>query len=525
VTEALGQLTSLRFRLWRFDGERLHSFAGDHRWSSALPEGPGLEAGLKPGLQAGASGPCWLAPLPSSDGLWLEITGGPPDRLEQAAGQALPLLRHVVAAEQATIAVSEELQVRYEEIDLLYAISDILGRTLRLEEAAQTIIREVADLVRARRASIMVFDEAGGVLKTVASRGFDHAGFDPVAADDPHSVAAQAWRENRVIAFDPNARAPSPGSPEGRTYVGEAFLSVPICYAAPGVTGRCIGVINLTDRLGTDVFAVSDQRLVSAVASQVGAALENARLVQRDRLRQRLQRELELAHNLQLRLLPSPSVLQGDATVAARFDPAETVGGDFYTFNRLGGGRVGVMLGDVSSHGFSAALIMALVMSAAGIHAGVMNSPDETLVALLDSLGGELASTEMYFSVFYGVLDPERGRLAYSNAGHQHAFRIPLDGEPERLATTSPPLGLAPASSIARRVVPWSPAGDLLCLWTDGLVDPRNGPGGFTEETLLEAICSRRDQPPEAIVEAVFGQAKEASPQTIDDRTLLVLRI
>jgi sigma-B regulation protein RsbU (phosphoserine phosphatase) len=261
------------------------------------------------------------------------------------------------------------------------------------------------------------------------------------------------------------------------------------------------------------------------VASQVGAALENARLVQRDMGRQRLQRELELAHNLQLRLLPSPSVLQGDATVAARFDPAETVGGDFYTFNRLGGGRVGVMLGDVSSHGFSAALIMALVMSAAGIHAGVMNSPDETLVALLDSLGGELASTEMFFSVFYGVLDPERGRLAYANAGHQHAFRIPFEGEPERLVTTAPPLGLAPASSIKRRVVPWSPAGDLLCLWTDGLVDSRNGPGGFTEDSLLQAICDRRDQPPEAIVEAVFGQAKLASPSTIDDRTLLILRI
>jgi sigma-B regulation protein RsbU (phosphoserine phosphatase) len=154
-----------------------------------------------------------------------------------------------------------------------------------------------------------------------------------------------------------------------------------------------------------------------------------------------------------------------------------------------------------------------------------MNSPDETLIALLDSLGGELASTEMFFSVFYGVLDPERGRLAYSNAGHQHAFRIPMEGEPERLASTSPPLGLAPVSSISRRVVPWSPRGDLLCLWTDGLVDSRNGGAGFTEETLLQAICARRDQPPEAIVEAVFNQAKLASPRAIDDRTLLILRI
>ena len=145
---------------------------------------------------------------------------------------------------------------------------------------------------------------------------------------------------------------------------------------------------------------------MGAVANQIGAAVENARLVERDAQQQRLQRELELAHDLQLKLLPSPAVLQGDAEVAARCLPADSVGGDFYTFSRLGRGRVGVMLGDVASHGFSAALVMALVMSAAGIHAATSTTPDETSAALLDSLSTELARTEMHFSVFYGVLDP-----------------------------------------------------------------------------------------------------------------------
>ena len=145
-------------------------------------------------------------------------------------------------------------------------------------------------------------------------------------------------------------------------------------------------------------------------------------------------RELELAHDLQLKLLPSPAVLQGDAQVAAICRPVDSVGGDFYTFNRLGNRRVGVMLGDVSSHGFSAALVMALVMSAAGIHAGAANTPDETLAALLESLGPDLATTEMFLSVFYGVLDPRNRRLTYANAGHQHAFRLPKEGQPERLA-------------------------------------------------------------------------------------------
>lgn len=517
----MGHLTGLRFRLWHSEGDRLVARGAAESSPSSSAGRPGL-----PGLSILPEGFSWLVAIPGSTGIWLEVVAPQSRGLETAATRALPVVGQLLAAERSIAAVCEELAGRYEEIDLLYAISDILGHTVQLEEAAQTIIRIVADLVRARRASIMVHDEPAGVLRAVASRGFSHAGLDPVRVDDPDSVAAMAWRENRIVGYDPSLPGrPSRGHPEGRSYFGEAFLSVPICYAAPGAPSRCIGVINLTDRIGPDFFSASEQKLISAVANQVGAALENSRLVDRDVRQQRIQRELELAHDLQLKLLPSPSVLQGDAEVAAQMSPAETVGGDFYTFNRLGAGRVGVMLGDVSSHGFSAALIMALVMAAAGIHAGLVHSPDETLIALHDSLGSELVSTEMHFSVFYGILDPTRRRLSYANAGHQHAFRVPLDGDPERLDSTSPPLGLAPASAITRRVVPWVPKADLLCLWTDGLVDARNGAESFTEDTLLREIVSRRTESPAAIVDAIFRQASLVAPRPVDDRTLLILRI
>jgi len=345
--------------------------------------------------------------------------------------------------------------------------------------------------------------------------------------DDDCSVAARVYREQRVVAHDPSH--PDGGAAdcgEERGYRGQAFLSVPICYGAPGSPLRCVGVINLTDRLGGDRFTLSDRKLVSAVANQIGAAVENARLVERDRKQQRLRHELELAHDLQLKLLPSPSVLQGDAEVAARCFPAESVGGDFYTFSRLGRGRVGVMLGDVASHGFSAALVMALVMSAAGIHAAAAITPDETLGALLDSLSTELATTEMYFSVFYGVLDPLTGRLSYANAGHPYAFRIPRFGEPERLDATAPPLGLAAAGSIQRRQVPWTIHHDLLVLWTDGLVDARNEAGEpFGEQRLLAEVCRRRAEAPEEIVRAVLAEAEAFGSAPTDDRTLLILRI
>src|SRR2546422_2981310 len=96
---------------------------------------------------------------------------------------------------------------------------------------------------------------------------------DPIEVDDPCSVAARVFREMRIVSYDPtDAKAVNPGCPEGRNYRGQAFLSVPVLYAAPGARGRPIGVINLTDRLGEDAFTAGDRKLVAAIANQIGAA-------------------------------------------------------------------------------------------------------------------------------------------------------------------------------------------------------------------------------------------------------------
>jgi phosphoserine phosphatase RsbU/P len=520
VLHALGALVAGRVRLWRADSRTLRIAGGtDPGWSIPVPE--------RAGLADTAGGKAWLQPVPGLAGIWLEVSGDEPGALERAAERVAPVVGALLESERQRAHVTEELAGRYEEIDLLYAISEILGRTVRLEEAAQIIVREVSAVVGARRGSIMVYEEASGTLRTVAAQGFTADGLVPVDVEDDCSVAARVFREQRIITFDPtNPDSIAPECGDARGYRGDSFISVPICYAAAGAGLRCVGVINLTDRIGGDRFTLDDRKLVSAVANQIGAAVENARLVDRDLQQQRLQRELELAHDLQLKLLPSPSVLQGDAEVAARCLPADSVGGDFYTFSRLGRGRVGVMLGDVASHGFSAALVMALVMSAAGIHAAAEATPDETLTALLDSLSAELAKTEMHFSVFYGVLDPRSRRLSYANAGHPHAYRVPRSGTPERLDATAPPLGLAAMGTIQRRQVAWTPGSDLLVLWTDGLVDARNEAGEpYGEQRLLDRISSHRAEPVESIVRAALDDAESFGVMPTDDRTLLVMRI
>ena len=490
----------------------------------------GCEGATAPRIKVGAAGleqqpgdNRWIAPLAGLDGYWYEVVADP--ARANAAGERLaPILGQLLSAEVDTLRLAEDLADRLEEIELLYSISEVLGHTIRLEEAAQKILREVSNVVGAHRSSIMVVDESGLMLRPVAGFGIDFTKLTPVPVDDPGSIAARVFREGRMIGYDSSdSQWNTPGRGLDPTYRGTAFLSAPIMYPAPEGQPRPVGVINLTDRLGTDAFTQGERRLVAAIAGQIAAAIENARLVDRDRQQMRLRRELELAHDLQLRLLPRPAAVGMAATIGARCEPAESVGGDFYEFLRLADDRVGVMLGDVSSHGFAAALIMAMTLSAAGIHASSAPTPEETLHRLLESVSVELARTEMHLALIYAVVDPARRRLRYANAGHPHAFRVNSAGVAERLGATSPPLGLARSDTIKGAEISWQTGSDLLVLVSDGIIDARNAEGErFGEPRVLELVARHRGQPPSAIVNAVFAAASAHAPHPADDRTLVV---
>ena len=500
----------MRPRLWRALSGRLRVVLGDD-------PGWGLDIPARAGVIPTPDGARWLARVEPETEFWLETLPG------QGCEAVLRLLGLFVQADRESSQLSLELATRYEELDLLYTISEVLGHTVQLTEAAETIVRAVSDVVGASRASIAVLDEDTRVLHTVAAQGFDPHKAADIPLDHPGSIAARVVREARALV---GVAERGSAAPEARGYRGGAYMSVPISYQPPGGVSRCIGVINLTDRLHGGRFSATDLKLVSAAANQIGAAIELARLVAKEREQQRLHDELELAHHLQLSLLPAPSVLQGDAVVAVRCLPAEQVGGDFYTFNRLGLGLVGVMVGDVSSHGFAASLVMAAVMSAAAIHASGATTPDITLADLRDSIAGKLASADTYLTVFYGILDPVHRRVTWASAGHPYAFRIPASGPPERLDATAPPLGLAGSTGIGMRSLPWETATDLLCVWTDGLVDAGNEAGErYGEARLLAALSERRSLEPERIVAEVLADADAFAPHPGDDRTLLVLRL
>lgn len=433
------------------------------------------------------------------------------------------VLARVLRHEHEIRAMSNEMAQRYEEITLLYSISETLGSVISLEAAAGTILEQVLDTIGARRAALWVHDPAGNQLYLAAAVGLTGQS-GPVRLDDPTSVTAKVFREHQPVIMDPDDVFPRGPHDRGITKRGY-FLSVPVRYSPPQGETRTVGVINLVGRTSDEPFDSGDVNLLLAIASQVGAAVENGRLVAESLRRERLVRELELAHDLQLKLLPSAERFKDYAEIAARCLPADTVGGDFYHLFRLSGGRLGVMIGDVSSHGFSAALIMALTMSAVAIHASEGHPPGEVLRRIHRTLINELETTEMYLTLFYAVIDPADGTVCYANAGHHHAFRIGADGAALRLDATSPPFGMVDLAAYEEASTAWTPDEDLLLLFTDGLSDAIGAGEVGGEEAVLDAVRAHGTDDLDALLERLFELPRPSpAPVPLDDRTAVLVR-
>lgn len=511
--------------VWREDSAGLACLAHD---GDAVPEvpPPSVRGATTIEWKSRGGEPRRVLPVDGLPATWLVL--GPaakatPPQLDQWGVILGAAARQAIASARELEQAARELAERYEEINLLYAINEILGRTVALDEAARIILRELLETVGARRGALFVHDQAAQQLIPVATAGIEGRELPPIPLADQKAVATRAFGAHQGLI----AGRELPGSEaEGPVRRGE-MLAVPVLWTAPGVGDQPpMGVVLLSDRKGREPFSAGDQKLVSAVATQIGTAIQNARLVRDSLEQERLLHEMALAHDLQMKMLPDPEIVAPIAEVGARVTPAEDVGGDFYNLFRLGPNRAGAMVGDVSSHGYRAALIMALAMSAATIHAPRTADPGEVLQLMFAALDEELERTEMYLSVFYGVVDRRAQTLRWANTGHPHAFVVDEDGEAERLPALDPPLGMGETFPRSK-TRPWAPGQHLLVLFTDGIADARDKKDRrFGEEMVLELVRTHRKRPAEEIVDEVFSAVARhvGRVPSRDDRTLLILR-
>jgi len=249
----------------------------------------------------------------------------------------------------------------------------------------------------------------------------------------------------------------------------------------------------------------------------------------------RLDGELEIAREVQSQLFPQSAPEVPGLRLHGVCKPARVVSGDYYDFLRLSDSRVGVVVGDISGKGISAALLMASIQSA--LHAqffdghapgGLAEAVPLSSADVVGRLNRQLFDStpeEKYATFFYAVYDGATRRLIYTNAGHPPPFYFHR-GKIERLATGGTVVGLFKLAAYEQAVVQLEP-GDMILAFTDGMTEPENSyEEEFGEDRLLEAAKRASTCPPEELVEEIYRAVSDwtGSPELQDDMTLVVAR-
>ena len=293
-----------------------------------------------------------------------------------------------------------------------------------------------------------------------------------------------------------------------------------------------LGAITLGPKKSEEPYSLSDSKLLGSVAVQTGLSLENSRLtevVAREiAQRERMSREIEIARDVQRQLFPQklPEIAGIDCAGFCR--PAHGVGGDYYDFLALPGGRLGIALGDVAGKGIPAALLMAGLQ--ASLRGQRLSGPSDLaqLMVNMNHLIYEASPDNRYATFFYGELDPVSRRLDYVNAGHNAPmlFRV-SNGRMERLPATGPVVGLVTAGRYEQRSVELQPR-DLLLVFSDGISEAMNHDDEEWGETRLAeaartAVASRACE----LIDRLFLSADAFAAGAIqhDDMTVVVVRM
>lgn len=292
---------------------------------------------------------------------------------------------------------------------------------------------------------------------------------------------------------------------------------------------RLAGLLALGRRLSDEPYSGEDLRLLDSVARQAGIALENMALAEeiarRIESERRAAREMEIARDVQARLLPERPPCLATLDCAARCIQARAVGGDCYDFLDLGAGRVGFVVADVSGKGIHAALLMAKLQAHLRSQVGTAPAEPVRVLSEVNRLLYQSTATQHYATVFLGIYEDATRRFRYVNCGHNPPVLLREEGgDPVRLPPTAPVVGLfeqwqGHVDEVAIR------PGDVLAVFSDGVTEAMRGENEFGEAALIDHLRAGAGNPATVVMEAVLGAVERFSGGAqSDDLTLLVLR-
>lgn len=461
-----------------------------------------------------------------------------------ARGDSRASLERVVDLVRRTSAelCEHELELRHKvrELSALFRLTSLLATATSMQRVLEVAMDSALDLLELDAGSIMLLrEDADGIipgqteedLTLATSRNLSRDWLDypmPLSRDRVFDKLALAGEVvvSEDLATDARVLIPDKVGSEGLVSAIIAGLTF---------QDRPLGVMRLYARTPRS-FGDSERRLVRSIAQQASVAIEQARLLRMQEEERRIQRQLQIAADVQRRMLPSRLPQIPGLDVAARYIPSFELGGDFYDFLELSG-HLGVMVGDVVGKGIAAALLMAAVRASLRAHAEEVYDLDAVVSKVNQALCRDTLDNE-FATLWYGVIDPATLRLTYCCAGHEPPMivrvpkhRAPSPADLDELSVGGMVVGIDRSQRYQRAVYDLHPR-DVFIAYTDGVTDATNFAGEkYGKKRLRRSLLDILGAEPKAsasrILDLLHWEVRRFTglSKRIDDETLVVVRV
>lgn len=411
-------------------------------------------------------------------------------------------------------------------LESVHALSLAIAQAAEPHQIYELILDEVVKALGVEKASIMIYDPERGVLRIAAARGMDPDVVENAVVKVGEGISGRVFASHEpVLITEIRADETGPGRERYRT---RSLISAPVTCFPMKVGKDSLGVINVTDKSDGSRFTDSDLQLLTTLANQAAAYLHIVKLSEERAESDRLRQQLEIARQIQYKLLPTdPPEIEG-LDISGRLITAERVGGDYYDCFLTYAKRPSFVVADVSGHSIGAALIMAAFRSAIRAQRDADYSPALLVQRINAILYEDLFQSEQFISMVYLQYLRSRQLVQFCTAGHPPpiVWRS-ADRCFEDMGTGDPLIGIEPRGVFHERQMVVS-KGDVILLYTDGIIEAANASGErFGRQRLLtlleDSVVGSARQIADVVVETVQAFVDPEPPR--DDITALVLKV
>jgi phosphoserine phosphatase RsbU/P len=443
---------------------------------------------------------------------------------EESIPNLLTRIEHITSSEPVGGGLSN--------LNRLLEAAALLHSQLPLDEVLARVLDHAVSVTDADRGMLLEYD-ARGVLKVRLARRSGGVRLPPESLAPSQTAIQLALRQHSPVITEDLAQAEM-NLQSAQSIIAQRLRAVVVIplYAVhrssgqdSGITptvGQSLGVLYLDSRRPA-AFSKLDRQILDALAADAASILDNARLVIRERERQRLEQEINIARDIQQALLPKNFPDHPHFAVAGCNYPCLAVGGDYFDVFPLDNNRTAFLLADVSGKGLGAAIVTTMLQGA--LSAMTLGTDPARVINHVNRFLCDHAEVGRYATMFFGILDDD-GHLEFINAGHPSPFLIRKGVAEEPFSEGSYPVGLVPEAEYAVARLKLEP-GDTVVLFSDGVteaMDPDQELFGVPRlrEVLMGQTDSPLDQLQKCVLEAVENFARGASQA--DDLTLLIVR-